>query len=485
MAENGKTALSTPTGANPRVGHVVQVPKRSRWIQQSFAGARPETIRGVLDEAALGFTLERWADLVDYMLETDPDLQSVFETRMQGVAGKAFEIEAGPGPDSVLAEEGAAFIREAVAVVPDLEKLFADLLAAIGYGYSLAEHDWCRINGSWLSRPEWIHPRLQRFSDSFGHEVRTGDSYKWVKVEDYPNKFIRHLPRSRPTMPTRSGLFRTACFFWLYKIWTIKAWMDGAERVGSPPIIGRVPAGATPEARRSLFADLEDMSYDHVGIVEEGVSIEVPDFKFPTNAEMFNALISKLDAAQAKLWLGSTLNVEVGDTGGNRALGESQESVTISPRLEADGRQLSGTLERDWFRPTLAFNSEKFNGRIPPTPRIKFQVVPKTAPEIFGYHMKGKLFTRDEVRATRNQPPATPEQLAAAGLPPNAGGELLDIQEGGSAPALAASGGEPAAVPFSRSGKAKQMPLPWTSRGTTSPTSSDSTHPLATVLRSR
>src|SRR5690606_36176370 len=114
------------------------------------------------------------ADLWFSMLKTDDHLRSVWETRTAPVYSARWEVT----PDESdatkvdLARRGAEGCAEALRKAPDLPKVFASLLNAVGIGYSAPEIVWTR--GTLLGVPAWvpgelrrIHARRFRFSDHF------------------------------------------------------------------------------------------------------------------------------------------------------------------------------------------------------------------------------------------------------------------------------------------------------------------------------
>ena len=58
------------------------------------------------------------------------------------------------------------------------------------------------------------------------------------------------------------------------------------------------------------------------------------------------------------------LNVEVGDSGGNRSLGESQKDVTIAPRWHMSARLVGGTIARQLLAPFLRLNRHLWDGHV-------------------------------------------------------------------------------------------------------------------------
>ena len=397
----------------PESGRIHQPRSLNQWTTMSFGALQLSTLNRILKDAERG-ELEDYADLVEYILTTDPHVRSVYETRMQPVAGGDFEVEPGVGAkgSESIADAAAELIRNELDRQPDIQRTFGDLLHAVGLGWSALEHKWFRQGNRWRSEPQWIHPRDIRFDKAWKPVIRTwvdGSIQKWINTKDHPHKFIVHLPRSMNCSPTKSGLINVVAWIWLFKRWQEKFRNAASERYGTPKTIATMPEGSPGDAKQNMLDAMNALSFDHQAIVDFGTTVEV--FEAARDASLgLNAVIDHMNAEISKAYLGSTLNVEVGNTGGNRALGESQFDTTILPRLMGDATRLANTLERDWFVPLLEFNSHLFGGLVPPTPQLRFVLVSDDPPEVDQVIVDSRAVTVNEIRQSRGLEPWTAEQ---------------------------------------------------------------------------
>jgi hypothetical protein len=207
------------------------------------------------------------------------------------------------------------------------------------------------------------------------------------------------------------------------KSWITKFWLSGAEVAGNPRLVGRLPdQAASADVADALYQALNDLSADGVGVLKGESNIEVLRVEAQGSGSVWETLIKRCDAAISKAVLGSTINVEVGEGGGNRALAESQGDITITPRLQRSARLVCNTIERDLFGPFLEFNRHRYGGLVP-VPSMNL-VLYEAQAEIDQLAVASGVVRVDELRQSRGLEP----------LGENAGGNEM-IRPAASAPA--------------------------------------------------
>lgn len=484
MAENvGNVTPIAERGELVPTKRIVQPADLTAWRRKDFSGFTPEDLSSTLTRVERGDT-ESWADLCSFVLRRDAVVRSAVETRRLAVAGAEFSIVPGrhePGEEKA-AEEAAEFVRRSLEYSDRLERVFGDLLHAEPVGWSVLEHDWQRFKGAWHSiNPRAVAQRDTAFDDDWVVKVRTytdGIRPKWTRLDnENPHRFIVHLPGGVGETPNLSGDMMAIIWQWLFKRWLELYRQEALERSAGPRYLGTLAPNAAATAREALFDALEAFTTSHVGVIEDGTTISTLESARSPGSDWSDA-IAKLDEQIIVGILGSSLNVMVGDTGGNRALGESQVATTILPRLNADAKRLATTIERDWFEPLLKFNAHVFNGVAPPTPRLEFTLGAEEETQVLVGNVQmavsGGVMKKDELRKIAGLDPLGPE---------NGGDEFVDpfVDQMGSAP-MSRSTEDGQADPldlrrplrrrrrwnFSRN--PEQLRLPLTS--TTSPTSS-------------
>lgn len=429
---------SLPFGARafPDVGRQIPEPD-ARWgYRNQYTEITFPRLTAILQNADRGYT-EEWGELSRRMLRTDSHLASVYETRLVGVAGSRWEIDPGIGGDATIAKRAADDCREMLegitSIVDDdradgqlggVEQFFTALLDGIGVGYAVVEIVWGVRGGRVIpSELYWIHPRRFRFDNHYriylyddgragayappDQRIRDAGA---IGMKLSADKYIVHIPRTLLDYAPMSGLLMQVARQWWVKQWATKYALTGAEFAANGRAIGRVPQAASDAAMTKLRQELEQLSTDGVIVIRgDDVSITFQTPLSEGSVRTWGDLIDRMAADQSKGIIGSTINVEVGEGGGNRALGESQFDTTTLPRAQRDGRSLWGTIERDFFRPFLKFNLRRYGGVMPPIPRGRF-VLDEDPVEVDQIAVDAGVVTEDQLRLSRGLPPVGPER---------------------------------------------------------------------------
>jgi phage gp29-like protein len=451
----------------PPVGR--QSPKPSIWTwvpYNSFTELSWPQIVSILKSAEQGQT-EQWADLACRMRATDDHLYSVCETRVSSVAGADWKLNPGQG-DEALAQRAADDCERALRGIPNLKRCFRDILDGVFVGWSVLEIIWEPRGDEWLPvELVWLHPRRFRFAEDFSlylwddGRAATAAAELGIDPVSYrgaagmplsPNKYVIHIPRVLQTYPTSSGLLNACIKPWWVKLWVTKFWLAGAEVAGNPRYIATAPQGTPADVFESLHEGLQTLAADGVGAFREGVEVTVQAPLAQGAGGVWETQFNIQNAGMSKAVLGSTLNVEIGDTGGAYSAAESQGDVTITPRILGDASAMWETIARDIFRPYLFFNRHRYGGAVPPIPRGE-TILFETKIEVDELLVKTGSVTKNELRQSRG--------LDA--LPPEKGGDELIPAEQPAAPAFgfsqpaAATQEAPAAHPL----RATPGPAPW------------------------
>lgn len=401
-------------------------------INQSRAGSSAnygelsfDRLISIIRNAEEGFTQD-WVDLTRRMLKTDAHLKSVWETRICPIASARWDIEPGDARDEVMQQHAlrlADACREALTAIPDLAHVKLTLLEGIGIDFGVGEILWSR--GSLLGIPATIpaaiapvHPRRFAFDlyyrlglwdngravlelQAAGHDVEQGYGRGVALLP--AGKYIVHQPATIHDWPTSRGLFFSITRPWWVKQWVTKYWLQGAEVGANPRTIATVAQEAPGDNLVSdLQANIDAFSSDGSIILRNGTTLEQREGVAEGSARVWHELYDMCDVAMTKAVLGSTLNVEVGDTGGNRALGESQAATTIMPRQLIDAEQMWLTFQRDLFRWVRDFNSHLFP---PDTPLpTGYSILAEESVTVDELAVRAQCVTNDELRSTRKLP---------------------------------------------------------------------------------
>jgi phage gp29-like protein len=399
-------------------------PQISRWSPSvGYAELTWGQVQSILQNAERGY-METWGDLTRRMIATDDHIAAVYETRIASVSGARREVkpaEVAPGFERY-AQQAADDCRQLLDSLPSPERMIANLLDADFTGFAASEIIWSpRGDMVWADDIVWISPRRFRFSDSFElYLYDNGIGAARARELDIPvddtvvngvlglpltrNKYLVHIPQILPNYPTSSGLLLACVRAWWVKSWITKFWLSGAEVAGNPRLIGRLPdQAASADVAEALYQALNDISADGVGVLKGESNIEVLRVEAQGSGSVWETLIKRCDAAISKAVLGSTINVEVGEGGGNRALAESQGDITITPRLQRSARLVCNTIERDLFQPFLEFNRHRYGG-MTPVPSMSL-ILYEAQAEIDQLAVSAGVVKVDELRQSRGLEP--------------------------------------------------------------------------------
>jgi len=399
-----------------------QSPKPSIWTwtpSNTYAELAFPQLSAIMRAAEQGM-IEQWADLTCRMRASDDHLYSVLETRISGVAGADWSLSPGEGGDPELAKRAAEDCERMLRSLPSLSRVFRDVLDGVPVGWSVNEIVWEPNGSEWAPKEIiWLHPRRFRFAEDFsmflwddgraaaeaervGAPLTTSKGANGMALS--PNKYIVHIPRVIQNYPQSSGLLMACVRPWFVKQWVTKFWLSGAEIAGNPRYIATVPQAADSALFEDLLSQLGTLASDGVMAFREGVSVNVQAPLAQGSGSIWQALYDNANAAISKAVLGSTLNVEIGDTGGAYSAAESQSDITITPRIMSDAAAMWDTIGRDLLRPYLFFNRHKYGGIVPPIPSGK-TILFEPKIEVDELLVRTGSVTKNELRQSRGLDP--------------------------------------------------------------------------------
>lgn len=321
---------------------------------------------------------QQYVDLLDELLELDPQLQSVLGKRITSSANGRLEIVPAKLPkghkDADRAKRIAEDCQTRVDRIPDLTQTIASQLWAVYNGLTASEIFWNRNSDGWsVDRFGFVHSRRLAYPDGQSWDLyiwdqgqvlgwnspwgisKTNSGVFGLRVADYPGKFLIHAPQVRGDYPTRDGLGRPLAIWAIFKRIGARGAVAYLERfaksfmdvVYNAPGDDGATAGQTPNPREASPEDIQLAKQIASQLGPGSGSEAVHPSSIVINPKSFDGgssskltwpeWISICDAQMSKLVLGSTLGTDVGKGGGNRALGEVQE------RGEVDLEQYDAT----------------------------------------------------------------------------------------------------------------------------------------------
>ena len=349
--------------ASPTVGGV-------RSIHSSHPASRvdPERLAAILRAAETPGGAAEYLELAEEMEELHPHYLGVLQTRRRQVSQLPVEVEPASESqaDAAIAEEVRTWFARDV-----WEDEAADVLDAIGKGFSVSEIVWEH------SERQWAPARLlHRLPQHFDFDRGTGAVLRmraegadggWADLP--PWKFVVHQVAAKSGLPIRGGLARAAAWTWMAAVYGLRDWARYVEAYGMPIRVGRYHHGAGDAEIAVLRRAVRDVAGDAAAVLPEEMSIDFVGAESGAGRgdAVYGELQRHLDSQISVAVLGQTLTTEPGQSG-SYALGLVHDRVRRDI-ARSDGRQLAATLRRDLVAPYVALNHGP--AAVAPTLRIR------------------------------------------------------------------------------------------------------------------
>ena len=346
----------------PDDGRVFRIRREDQMENPWPANLSPRHIRSVLNSAAQGQP-QAQHEAFDQMMEADPKLSGIYDTRLNTIRNRPWEIipasEVSPdgSVDEALANEVAQYCRQVFVNTPMLDDALFHLLDAIGSSVSVCELVWTANGGHHeLYRIVPVNHRSVIGDPTYPWKIRirtTDAPFPGVLVDAMPNKWAIHTPRQRGMNPFRGGTHRICLVLSMERRFGAQWWMSGLEQFGVPYRTAKY--GATTSNSAALKTELENalknFGNSGYGIFPNDCEIEMLMSMQGSDKWPHEKLIAHIDDCYAILLLGQTLTTDPGDKG-TQALGTVHDKVRADMRdadITAEGR----TVRRDILTPIV------------------------------------------------------------------------------------------------------------------------------------
>jgi phage gp29-like protein len=333
-----------------------------------------------------------WIDILDELLEREPHGQAVLCQRILAVAGGRIEIEpARVAPGTAEHDEAVAIAKEVEAYVAGIggfRRALAWLLWALYFGIAATEIGWERSAGEWCPCAlHFIHPRRLSYPDPKTWDLHIVDGGglaggTFLRLADYPGKFIVHVPQLRGGYPSREGLGRVLGFWFALKALAVRGGAQTIERFAKPWALAYFATQRDGHPRAATDDDIEraDAAVTALGIgslssatLPDSVKIVLERIEGGITHKEF---IDLCDAQISKCVLGQTLTTEVGPSG-SRAVAEIHKEGSRE-LYRFDAFSLAEDVERDLVRPLVRLN---WPSKVHLAPRLLAHVAERPDPD--------------------------------------------------------------------------------------------------------
>lgn len=291
-------------------------------------------------------------------IERDTHAFSMLQKRRKAVIQREWEVT--PGGDRPIDKIAADLVKEFLTALP-FDRICEDMLDATLKGFAVLEVVWAR-DGNRI-KPAQIKAHDQRrfaFDRDWAPRLLTWANMREGEVLP-ERKFIVHRVGVKGNNPYGLGL--GSRLFWpvLFKREGITFWLHFLEKFAGPTVVGKTPYGMLSDEQNRLLNTLMSVRTSSAVTVPIGTDIEFLEASRGGTVS-YEGFIAYWDRQISICTTGETLTTQVGDTGGNRALGEvHQEQLDIL--ADSDGDLMSDTLREQLVQWIVDYNMP---GAIPP-----------------------------------------------------------------------------------------------------------------------
>lgn len=348
----------------------IMYPIADRWGSHPGVGITPRRVNAIYRAAEWGYPQEQ-CDLFEDGRESDGHLRSQCEARIQAVAGKDWNVQAGGdrGPDHTAANE----FQDALLECGNMDEMLEHQLCAVLDGYMPSRTRWKYIDGTWV--PTWFdnvparrvrfdligYPRLLTFDNpAYGDPFLPGE---WI------------MSRGRHRVTAMSGLMRTLMWWAMFKRFSVRDWVLFCEKFGLPYPYGVYPDDLPEEEKAALLMSLQKIGRGGFSIFNDRAKIEQFKVEGGTMQSPQASLAGFCNSEMSKLLTGATLTSGEGSSTGSYALGRVHEDKMFTLTL-ADARRLERVIQQQ-----LGAQFVHFNGMKCAPPKIKLHVVRDQDPQ--------------------------------------------------------------------------------------------------------
>lgn len=303
-------------------------------------------------------------------LQRDAHVKAVMGKRKRAVTAREWGVT--PSSDDAQDVACAKLVEETLKRMR-FDKATKALLDGVLKGFSVIEWLWDVVDGSQLDAPgkQYLVPVKYKKRDQ---RRFTFDIHGNPRLLTKENSFTGEaLPDRKFTVYTYGdedddspyGRGEGYSIFWpvFFKRQNLSFWLVFNEKFGSPTAKGSYPSGTGNDEQKKLLATLQSISRNAGIIFPEGMEVELLEAARSGGGDGYERLCHYCDAEISKAILGETQTTTVGNSGGNRALGDVHNEVRMELAKD-DADDVCAALNATIVKWICEYN---FPGRNPPT----------------------------------------------------------------------------------------------------------------------
>lgn len=296
----------------PDTNEISTVSLFNRWGTYPSAGLTPESLAQILKDADEG-NVSRQMELFEEILEKDPHIGGAFQSRKLAVSKREYQIL--DASEDNKDKEIADYVRKVIDGIKRFHTFKEDALDCVPKGFSSHQIMWKidPANKVYIDRFEYLHQKNFRFGlatdpkSDLNRIRRITDEALVDGVELEPFKWFIPIVKARSGYPGRASIMRTVTWYYLFKNFDVKAWVQFAEVYGLPLRIGKYGAGAGETEKDDLLRALQTIAQDASAIISESTKIEfVEAIQKAASIQLYKELADYCDSQNSKAILGHT-----------------------------------------------------------------------------------------------------------------------------------------------------------------------------------
>ncbi len=328
------------------------------------SGLTPQQLGSIFQQVKASGYMQLKADLDEQIMQRDPHLSSIDRSRRVGVTARQFKVK--PFNASPLAVTVSKFMQAVVENIENFRDACYELLQANASGMSISEIIWdpnrmvrFPVEGSYgkiyIPTPiqiDWIHNKHLQF-DIVKDSPLLNQSGGYVDIAVAPDKFIYHVTTGSGQARCR-GFMYPCSWYHMQKQIAIARWDVALDLFGIPSayIKNAKDIFENPERRAQYELFAQQLGQGQIAITTDDLDVNFGTTPQGLDARgMHAALIGLSNAEMSKCVLGSTLTVELSQTGSYNAAAE--HAMVKESIIRMDSENLANTIRSYLFKSIL------------------------------------------------------------------------------------------------------------------------------------
>ncbi|MBC9246731.1 DUF935 family protein [Paracoccus sp. 11-3] len=284
-------------------------------------------------------------------IERDTHAFAMLQKRKKALTAREWEVK--PGGDRPLDQEVADLVEDILNILP-FDRICEDLLDATLKGFAVSEIVWQRDGSRIIPAVVTAHDQ-RRFAFDLEWKPRLltwADMMDGIALPD--RKFMVHRYGIKGNNPYGLGLGTRLFWAVLFKREGVAFWAHFLEKFAGPTVVGKTPYGLLTEEQNKLLRTLTDVRTSSAVTVPIGTDVEFLEAS-RSGSVTYEQWLAYWDRQISICVTGETLTTQVGESGGNRALGEVHQEM-LELLVDSDGDLLADTLREQLLRWIVDYN---------------------------------------------------------------------------------------------------------------------------------